>query len=401
MDTRRTLIVYREELLGPSETFIRAQAESLQRFSAFYFGLRRIPGLPLPDLRFHILSGTGWVGRLRRARFKLLGPSADLERTLASTEPALIHAHFGPDACNAMALARALDIPLIVTFHGYDATVSNQYLPALYVRRQNDLKRFAAKVLCVSNFIRDRVIEKGFPPKKTIVHYTGVDTDLFRPDRTVSRLPFVLFVGRLVAKKGCEYLIRAMSRVQEALPDVQLVVIGEGPLRPELERQAATALKSYQFLGAQNPTVVRNWMNRAMVFCAPSLTAPTGDAEGFGMVFAEAQAMGLPIVSFASGGIPEAVADGQTGFLVRERDWKALADRLLILLSDEELWLRFSDAGQIRIRTRFDVWKQASVLESIYDSVLAERACTPLHARAVTQDQVASATRQSVAVSSK
>jgi colanic acid/amylovoran biosynthesis glycosyltransferase len=401
MDDRRTLIVYRDELLGASETFIRAQGESLARFRAFYFGLKHVPGLSLPDSRFHIESTNGLLGKLQRARFKLAGPSVVLQRLLAKTQPVLIHAHFGPDACNAMALAGALDLPLVVTFHGYDVTLADPYLPAAYIRRQDLLKRFAARFICVSHFIRERVIEKGFPANKTVVHYTGVDTDFFRSDPAVSRLPIVLFVGRLVSKKGCEYLIRAMSRVQEVLSDVQLVVIGQGPLRSVLEGQAAAVLKKYQFLGTQNPTVVRNWMNRAMVFCAPSLTAESGDAEGFGMVFAEAQAMGLPVVSFASGGIPEAVADGQTGFLAEERNWQSLAEKLLILLSATDLWHSFSQAGQTRIRGQFDVWKQASALESIYDSVLAERARTPLHMRTEAQNQIASAPEQSVAVPNK
>src|SRR5579862_8126477 len=291
MDPRRTLIVYRDELLAASETFIRAQGESLDRFRAFYLGTRHVPGLPLPDLRSHIISGAGPFGRMQRARFKLLGVGSSLQQMLAAKNPALVHAHFGPDACNAIRVARALSVPLVTTFHGYDVTTANDLLPRLYVRRQKLLQRSAAKFLCVSEFIRRRAIDKGFPAEKMIVHYTGVDTDLFCPDPELSRLPIVLFVGRLVPKKGCEYLIRAVSCAQQALPGMQVVVIGDGPLRPALEKQAAAALKNFQFLGVQEPAVVRNWMNRAMVFSTPSLTAESGDAEGFGMVFAEAQAM--------------------------------------------------------------------------------------------------------------
>ena len=106
-------------------------------------------------------------------------------------------------------------------------------------------------------------------------------------------------------------------------------------------------LKNFAFLGVQDAVAVRAWMNRATVFCTPSVSVESGAAEGFGMVFAEAQAMGLPVVSFASGGIPEAVADGQTGFLVSERDWQALGNKILLLLRNRELWTRFSKAGQI------------------------------------------------------
>lgn len=400
MEARRTLIVYRDELLGPSETFIRAQGEALDRFRAFYLGLRRRPGLTLPDLRVHIMSENGWVGRLQRARFKLLGPSFALRNLVAGNRPALIHAHFGPDACNAIGLAQALDLPLVTTFHGYDVTSSEKHLPYLYIRRRNLLKKVGAKFICVSEFIRQKAIEKGFPPHKTIVHYTGIDTDLFCPHSIVPRLPVVLFVARLVPKKGCEFLIRAMARVQEVFPDVQLVVIGEGPLRPALERQAAETLKNYEFLGVRSPEAVKEWMNRSMVFCVPSLTAPSGDAEGFGMVFAEAQAMGLPVVSFASGGIPEVVAEGQTGFLVREGDWQSLADKLLVLISDKDLWFKFSKSGQARVRARFDIWKQTSALEGIYEEVLAERSGTPANQQAQRAQQP-SDERQSIAMTAQ
>ncbi len=80
---------------------------------------------------------------------------------------------------------------------------------------------------------------------------------------------------------------------------------------------------------------------------------------------------------FASGGIPEVVADGQTGFLVREGDWQSLADKLLVVISDKDLWSKFSKSGQARVRARFDIWKQTSALEGIYDEVLSERSGTP------------------------
>jgi glycosyltransferase involved in cell wall biosynthesis len=163
-----------------------------------------------------------------------------------------------------------------------------------------------------------------------------------------------------------------MASVQATIPEARLVVVGNGPLRSELESQAKSILNNVEFVGMRDPASVRQWMNRAMIFCNPSLIAPTGDAEGFGMVFAEAQAMGLPVVSFDSGGIPEAVAQGKSGFLVPEKDWKGLADSVSLLLRNPQLWQRFSEAGRARVSRLFDLRKQASLLESIYESVLHE-----------------------------
>jgi colanic acid/amylovoran biosynthesis glycosyltransferase len=366
MISKPTIIVYRDELLGVSETFIRAQAQSLGRFRPFFVGLRRRPGLSLPENEVHIISRPGLIGKFQRARFKLLGPGRSLRRSLACKQPALIHAHFGPDACNAMALADALNVPLIVSLHGYDVTRSDDGQSRLYLRRRDHLMNRAAQFICVSNFIREQALAKGYPASKTVVQYTGIDTGFFRPSPLTPRAPVVLFVGRLVQEKGCTHLIRAMARVQELVPEAKLVIIGDGPLREDLRQQAAGTLKDYSFLGPQNPEIVRDWMNRARVFCTPSVM------EGFGMVFAEAQAMGLPIVGFKAGGVPEAVANGETGFLVANQSWQELAIKLVLLLMDPALCAQFSRAGQERVRRLFDIHKQAFAIEEIYEKVLAD-----------------------------
>jgi glycosyltransferase involved in cell wall biosynthesis len=372
MKPRRSVIIYRDTLLGPYETFIKQQAESLRTFSPVYVGLRRASGLSLPESQVRILCGSGVFGKLQRGRFKMLGSSVRQQRAIARESPALIHAHFGQDGCDVIQLARALCIPLLVTFHGWDVTEGDDRLPRRYVRRRDLLGAYAARLICVSEFVRNRALAKGFPAAKAVVHYTGIDTEFFRADPTVGRCPIVLFVGRLIPNKGCAYLIRALAAVQKVRPGVRLVVIGDGPLRKELEAHASAVLAEYEFLGVQSPAIVREWMNRSAVFCVPSVTIDRGVSEGFGMVFAEAQAMGLPVVSFVTGGIPEAVAHDQSGLLVPERDWEGLAMKLSILLGNQALWQQFSEAGQARVARLFDSQKQAVSLEKIYEDVLTE-----------------------------
>jgi colanic acid/amylovoran biosynthesis glycosyltransferase len=118
---------------------------------------------------------------------------------------------------------------------------------------------------------------------------------------------------------------------------------------------------------------VREWMARASVFCVPSVVAASGDAEGFGMVFIEAQAMGLPVVSTLSGGIPEAVKHGETGLLVTERDPVGLATALLVLLENEELWQRYSAAGRTRVVAQFNLLRQTERLENVFAQLLEGR----------------------------
>jgi glycosyltransferase involved in cell wall biosynthesis len=125
------------------------------------------------------------------------------------------------------------------------------------------------------------------------------------------------------------------------------------------------------FLGAQPTSVVHSWLRRAKVFSVPSVTAANGDAEGLGMVFCEAQAMGVPVVSFASGGISEAVLHESTGYLMPERDERRLAEKISLLLQDQALWSKMSLRGREHMAGKFDLTAQTGILEARFDEVIA------------------------------
>jgi colanic acid/amylovoran biosynthesis glycosyltransferase len=377
-----TVAVYVEQLLAPSMTFVRAQASALQSFSPVYLSAQRAAhSLELPEDSVVTIRSNGarWsaLGKAKEIPLKVFGYDPLFFRRVRRFHPVLLHAHFGPAALTVLPLARWLRVPLIATFHGFDATVTEEFARKhatfrnrVYWRRKDILQREGSLFISVSRFIERQILEQGFPREKTIVHYIGTDTDFFRPSEAVVREPIILFVARLDEKKGCEYLIRAMAEVQSVMPEVELVVIGDGHLRASLERMARKKLRSFRFLGVQPPETVRDWMNRAKVFSVPSVRAESGDSEGFGMVFTEAQAMGLPVASFTSGGIPEAVAHKESGLLAEERDWQGLAQNILLLLQNHALWTRMSIAGRRRVRTLFDLRTQTSLLEDIYAQVL-------------------------------
>ncbi len=113
-------------------------------------------------------------------------------------------------------------------------------------------------------------------------------------------------------------------------------------------------------------------MRLARVLCNPSVTAASGDSEGFGMVFAEAQAVGTPVVSSLHAAIPEAVANGETGLLCPERSPGALADALTRFLGDDMFWSRASQRAVGWVRENFDLSRQTEKLEEIYDECLRD-----------------------------
>lgn len=420
---KAAVLVYRDQLLPYSETFILAQGESCTTHSCVYVGLTAVGeaagasggsgcshGAGFGQVwqaalreKAVVLASLAWPAQLWRLAYRVCGWVLPAwVRSLQAHSPCLIHAHFGPDGGFAASLAKALQIPLIVTFHGYDATCQppaddpktspslltflwrrDEFFKALAWQRRRVPFQSATRVIAVSQFIRQSLIEMGCPPEKIVVHYTGVDLQLFQPDPTVVRERIVLFVGRLVEKKGCGLLIEAMGQIQAQLSSaeknetVRLVIIGEGGLRSQLESQAralktATAAFDYEFLGVLSPAQVRSWMNRAWLLCAPSLTAQSGDAEGLGMAILEAQAMGLPVVATRSGGIPEAVMDGQTGLLVPEQDVPALVQSIVSLLEDAALRDRLAAAGRSHVEKRFTLHKNTAQLEVLYEAVIAD-----------------------------
>jgi colanic acid/amylovoran biosynthesis glycosyltransferase len=367
----RRVLVFKETLLPPSETFILAQMRALRGYVPTLAGLERVhPSLPLPHEPLLLSDQGPFLSDSRARLYRRTGTAPAFHQKVKQSGPKLVHAHFASGGRTALPLARTMQVPLVVTFHGADVTVRGS--------KKGTFQRLAEQAslfLCVSNFIRERAIEAGFPSHKLLVHSIGIDRGLFSPSTSAEKPQGVLFVGRLVEKKGCEYVLRAMRIVQQTHTECELTIIGDGPLRSSLETLAKDLKVRCQFRSTQPETVVRDALRRAKIFCVPSVTAANGDSEGLGMVFAEAQAMGVPVVSTVHGGIPEVVMNGVTGLLTAERDYESLAGALSLLLGDEDLWDRLHQAALLRIELHFDLMKQTALLERIYDRILERERC--------------------------
>lgn len=379
---KKTVLVYRNELLPISETFIKEQILALEDWRAVLVGRRLLHQLALDDLDVRIIDPQRTIAdRLFWKVGKLVGimpPAAT--RALRSEEARLVHAHFATDALDAWPIARALGLPLLVTLHGYDVNTHREWWEAgnggarmrLYPRR---LLRLAVqprvRFLAVSEALRQRAIEFGIPASKVDVSHIGIDTSRFVPGGLpiAQRPPRVLFVGRLVEKKGCRYLIEAMARVQREIPAAELVVVGDGPLRQELDTLALRSGVRATFRGALSSTDVKRELDGSRIFCLPSITASNGDAEGFGLVLLEAQASGVPVVTSALGGATEGICEGFTGFSFAEKDVEALARILTGLLNDDKILTQMAKCGAGYVATEFDLVRCTTRLELQYDAI--------------------------------
>lgn len=366
--------IYRSNFGLPSEAFLVEQVGALERYRPLV--LTRAAAGEAP---FDVLSLRDQpLGRLREPAFALtrdarLFGAADRLRRLA-----LVHAHFGPDGVFALGITQRLAIPLVVTFHGFDATVTRASLCAKrkwyalqFVAREAQLRREATRFIAISQFIRSCLLERGYPAEKIVQHYIGVDTSKFSPG-TRSADRYVLCVGRMAAKKGLDTLLRAFARIAQRHPSVRLVHVGSGPLDAELRALAASLgiVDRIDLRGSLPHDEVLALMRGAEVFALPSRRAHDGDSEGLGIVFNEASACGIPIAATLHGGIPEAVLHGETGLLSPENDDEGLADHLDLLLGDRALAAQLGRRGREYVCDVFDLHKQTRTLETIYDDAI-------------------------------
>lgn len=376
----RKILVYAERILPPGQTFIPVVVNALKQFEARYIGLMpTTPMATLPAPPILLVRNEGPLARLRRELYRITAIAPRFYSEAEKEGAEIIHAHFSEGASGATTLSKKLNVPVVLHLRGgaemqTDAVLRRLMFEWSYLLWRKRLWKRASRFLCVSNFIRDKAQQAGFPANKLVVHYTGIDFTRFAPqaDPPLRDRNVVLYVGRLVRYKGADHLVRAMQIVRRTLPEARLVIVGDGWFRPEVEALVKELKVPCEFLGDQPPDTVRDWMEKARVFCAPSITLKDGFSEAFGNVFTEAQAMGLPVVSYRHGGITETMLHGQTGLLANEYDVEGLAANIARFLSDDDFWEACHSYGMKWVRENFDVREQTRRLEQLYEQVIAE-----------------------------
>jgi colanic acid/amylovoran biosynthesis glycosyltransferase len=283
----------------------------------------------------------------------------------------VLHCHFGPVA-NTFRFSRQLfGVPFVATFHGYDFCAWPR-------GHGHDVYRHLFEVTDAvtvnSDYAGQRVRELGCATEKIHLLRVGLDPDDF-PFRERRLLPGaavrLLSIGRLVEKKGLEYAIRAVGLVRQSHPELRYEIIGDGPLRSRLEALIRElGLESVvTLLGGRDGMYVRQRMAEADIFILPSVTAADGDQEGTPVSLMEAQASGLPVLSTRHSGIPEIVRDGESGFLLPERDIEGLAGRLAYLIGNPECWAAMGRSGRDLVERSCDIRTLNRQLVGLYETL--------------------------------
>ncbi|MGY0652272.1 glycosyltransferase [Luteimonas sp. A537] len=346
----KKVIVFRNELLPNSETFIKEQTRALVGWKSVLVGYGSVKdGLDLDEFEVDLIpcASAGTIGRYAlRVRQLLDSPHPATVTVLLGTGAALVHTHFGPDATDVWPSVKAAGLPMVVTLHGYDINVHREWWEAghggihrrAYPRRLLQMAREpAVHFIAVSHAIKCRAIAYGIPEDKITVCYIGVDTERFKPGGLPidQRSKRILFVGRMVEKKAPLLLIRAFSEVRKQVADAELVMIGDGPLLNDARKLARTLDVTVEFMGAQDPNTVLAQLHLARVLCLPSITAENGDAEGLPISILEAQACGVPVVTSAKGGL-EGIIDGATGRGLAENHLPSLVGALVPAIRERD-----------------------------------------------------------------
>jgi colanic acid/amylovoran biosynthesis glycosyltransferase len=360
---KRQFLVFADKMFARSEGFIHQSYKAFDQLQPVFIGseLRTEPPAGTTAIALNPLHGL--LGETGFKQFGLV--SARLKARLAQERPVLIHAHFGKSAAYALPLARSMGLPLAVTYHGGDATkIANTRNSALriYNRRRAELWQEAALILPVSEFIKGELAAAGCPPEKMVVNYNGADASRFVPGE---KQKLILFAGRWVEKKGVDTLVSALIGAREKLGGWRVRMVGDGPLKPQLEARLKAAGMHVELPGWVQPADMPREYAEAMIVCVPSRRAATGDAEGLPTVCIEAMLSGCAIAATRHAGIPECVKDGVTGLLVGEGDHAALGEQLARLTGDVQATLAMGDKGRELALKDFNLERQSGRLQEL------------------------------------
>ncbi|WP_394923845.1 glycosyltransferase [uncultured Robinsoniella sp.] len=255
--------------------------------------------------------------------------------------------------------------PYVITGHGTDIVSMNKGIFKILKKRAVEKSR---GLTVVSRHLKKEALKFADESKIKIISM-GCKTGNFGKQFAVDNYfqqegkKVVLFVGRLVTIKGVTHLIEAMKKV-----DAILIIVGDGPLRDALKKQARPQGNKIRFLGAKSHEELKKIYASADVFAAPSITVENGKQEGLGLVILEAMASGLPVVANKSGGITDLIHDGENGLYAQEKNVDSLSSKINLLLNDDDMYEKLS-AKSLKTAYEYDYKviadKYARLLEGV------------------------------------
>jgi phosphatidylinositol alpha-1,6-mannosyltransferase len=263
-----------------------------------------------------------------------------------------------------------------VFFHGMDFTFTQSHFRKRVLTKL--ILRRAQRIIAANNFMAELIIKSGVDRDKIVVIHPAPGIIIQPENSLIKQLadsyklldkPVLLTVARLVERKGIQHVLKALEIVWQKNPEVNYIILGDGPYKKELEvlTKKSTYPRNVHFLSNQNDKELSAWYQIATLFIMTPYTLASGDYEGFGVVYLEASIHSKPCIATRSGGVPEAVVDGKTGLLVEEKNIKEIAVAITRLIENPDLAKTYGDNGARYVIDNFSQSIMRKKLNSLYD----------------------------------
>ena len=381
MKIKKNILIVSPAKIGLTETFIRAHIDQLYGNVFYLYGwdldFKTQSGISLKELykpkssfltKFKSLLPHYIYFRLLQRSKKNYTKQALIKRYMQEHQIDIVLAEYGTAGSFIAPICKSLDLPLLVHFHGFDA--SRKDILNNFKKEYELMFSYAKKIIVVSNAMKKALVGQGCPEAKLLINTYGPHPDYLniKPDLESN---FIISVGRQTYKKAPYLTILAFQKVLERHPNLKLKMIGDGELF-DVSKNLVKSLgleNNIILLGALERKEIIKHLQTAFLFIQHSLVASNGDSEGTPVGIIEAMAAGLPVVSTRHAGIPGLVIENETGFLVDEGDINAMGDEILKIVNNRELAKSFGKKGNERILSEFTLQKHIATIDRLIEEI--------------------------------
>ncbi len=347
-----------------SETFIQAHKNIIKGNIKYYYGSLSNPQLEsegslLVGFRRYFSKG---IEKLKNApRF------AEKQALISSWRKHkidVILAEYGTTAAMYLDIIQTSKIPLIIHFHGYDATAYNTLKEFQEEYRQ--MFDYAKCIIVVSDMMHDKLIALGCPKDKLVKNTYGPNDLFFELKPQFNKSQFIA-IGRFTDKKAPYYTILAFKNILKLFPETKLIMAGDGHLLNSCENlvRYLDIANSVQFVGVITPSEFGAYLEESLAFVQHSITAKSGDMEGTPLAVLEASAAGIPVISTYHAGIPDVIINEETGLLVNEHDVEGMSNNMIRILSDKPYAMEMGAKGRNNIAKNFSMKRHIDKIDEL------------------------------------
>jgi glycosyltransferase involved in cell wall biosynthesis len=350
-----------------SETFIQAHKKYLKDKVYYYYGARNI------QLEGTSHLSTPWERRVLSLKRRLLKKTNSFVRdtiilnSLNKNNIEVVLAEYGTHAHYILPIIKRAGIPMVVHFHGFDASV--RAVVEKY-DKYKEVFEYASKVIVVSKKMEQMLLDLGCPQEKLIYNVYGPQSEFLEVAPSFTKKQFIA-IGRFTDKKAPYYTILAFRKAVKKHPDAKLIMAGDGQLLNTCKNLVAYFGLENQvyFPGVISPEAYRNILSQSLGFVQHSITAENGDMEGTPLAVLEASAAGLPVISTRHAGIPDVIIDNKTGLLCNEHDVDGMAANMISLLDNHSFAKELGSAGKENITDNFNLQRHIFGIQKILNQL--------------------------------